>query len=110
MLSNLEKVPRLITILLEASFVLKTINIFVLNNLDFDGFTRSHKNKHERRLAMSKGNKQKKNSDLSADKICSSLNTVGFQSGVGRMMSRNVSRTSHDQQVRFSYQESLSMN
>ena len=62
MLSNFEKVPRLETILLEANFVPKAINVFVLNNLDFDGFTRSHRNKHERRLAMSKGSKQKKNS------------------------------------------------
>ena len=59
---NFEKVSRLVTILLEANFVVKAINVFVLNNLDFDGFTRSHINKPERRLAMSKANKQKKNS------------------------------------------------
>ena len=34
-------------ILLEADFVLKAINVFVLSNIDFDGFTRSHKNKHQ---------------------------------------------------------------
>ena len=61
------------------------------NNLDFDGFTRSHKNKHEQRLAKSKGNKQKKNS-LAWARTRSILHMVGLQSGVGSMMSRNVSR------------------
>ena len=69
MLLNFEKVPMVATILLKANFVLKAINVFILNNLDFDGFMRSNKNKHHPHLVMLKGNKPKKFSGSSTGKI-----------------------------------------
>ena len=91
---NFEKVPRLVTILLEANFVVKAINVFVLNNLDFDGFTRSHINKPERLLAMSKANKQKKILWLERgqDQVCTrSVSKVGSVGWWSEMFQEQVS-------------------